>query len=174
MPAPLPETRENKADSEVQDRATTFDFLPQLPHDITVERTRAVIDMVFGFTEVDAGKRNGLSRDQCARLKAKYRGEIEQMKDAKAHVLKCMVGTAVYSMVELGLQAAAQMSPKTVDTPHKLSALANAAQCFHRLSDLLPDPVDTPAGPRVNDAKQALSDLKGIQHVVVDPQSDVA
>jgi len=169
MPKTTPAKRAQQQTDKAQAELLTYDFLPDLPPDVTPEQVAAIIDMVFGYTETESGERNGLSRDQCARLKAKYSKDIARLKGAKSQIMTCLCNTLLYTLIRTGLDAAQHMTPRAVNTPNKLGAVVNAARTLQTLTHEIPNSGDSVPRGAVHNTKRALANLDDLQHVVSDP-----
>ena len=151
--------------------AAAMDFellLPYLPADVSPAKARAFADMVFGFSASRAAQRNGLSVQQCERVRTAHRSELIAAKACRQEIMACMTESLVYALVDTGLSALTHIDPTQPLTPHALSALANAAQGFARLARELPDRPERLPKSVQHDARAALAELDAIPHVVVD------
>jgi len=165
----LPATTERLENEHIDARGTYIDVLPHLPPDIPPAKARAFIDMVFGFTASKAAERNGLNAKQCEYLRDKYHAEFTAAKACRQQIMKCMVQSMVYGLVETGLSALTHIDNTKPMTPHAISALANAAQGFARLARELPERPEKLPKSVQHDARAALAELAAIQDVVVGP-----
>ena len=169
MPGASAATKQRKQAAHDAHDVIAYEFLPDIPLDVTPQQVGAIIDMAMGYTETAAGEHHGLSRDQCARLKAKYRGEIETMKAAKGEIVAALTKTACYTLIQLGLDAAQHMPRSAVNTPSKLQAVVNAARTLQTMAEEQ-HATTKPARERATrDTRAALADLAAIQDVVVSP-----
>ena len=158
-----------RIDDENTAAATDYSLmLPYLPADVSPAKARAFGDMVFGFSAARAAQRNGLSVQQCERIRTSHRAELVAAKACRQEIMACMVESLVYALVDTGLSALTHIDPTQPLTPHALSALANAAQGFARLARELPDRPEKLPPSVAHDARAALAELEGIQDVVVD------
>jgi len=126
-------------------------------------RLNALIDMASGVTEHHTAGLNGLTRDQCAHLKHKYRATYESLLPLRDKLLSHLSKGAAYSLIRTGYDAISHMSGRKIN-PHQLASLVNSAQILLRIARNLEDYAESGSygrpPPLPPDARRVMAELR--------------